>query len=293
MRALLGLGSNLGSREALLRAAARMLASTPGVTLRAASPVWETLPLGPAQPCYLNAALDLDTALSPAGLLDLTRGVERDLGRVRRARWGPRTLDLDLLWCAHPRMSSSDLTIPHAGLTERTFALDPLLALAPALCDPEGVAYADHRARLGPSDAAPRPWRGRGWHHDPNGALRVEALDRADGWAALAEALDALHLDGPPPDAPVAAYTLQRALPPDEGAAMACWIEAVAARLDAAEASLVWAVITADEGDHVAATLWCVPGRSRRREGWSARVARGAPTSAWPWIARVDGQPRG
>lgn len=289
MRALLGLGSNLGSREALLRAAASMLASTPGVTLRAASPVWETLPLGPAQPRYLNAALDLDTTLSPTALLDVTRGVERDLGRVRRARWGPRTLDLDLLWCAHPRMSSSDLTIPHADLTERTFALDPLLALAPDLCDPEGVPYARHRARLGPSDAAPRPWRDRAWHHGPDGRLRVEALDRADGWAALAEALDARPEDGSTPEAPVAAYTLQRALPRDEDAAMMCWVEAVAARLDAALARLVRAVITADEGDRVEATLWCVPGRSPPREGWPTRVTLGAPTSAWPWTARVGG----
>lgn len=289
MRALLGLGSNLGSREALLRAAAAMLASTPGVTLRGASPVWQTLPLGPAQPRYLNAALDLDTTLSPAGLLDVTRGVERDLGRVRRARWGPRTLDLDLLWCAHPRMSSSDLTIPHAGLTARTFALDPLLALAPDLRDPEGVPYALHRARLGLADGAPRPWRDRAWHDEPGGSLRVEALDRADGWAALAGALDALHTGGRSPDTPATAHPLQLALPADEHGAMACWIEAVAARLDAAEARLVRAVITADEGDRVAATLWCVPGETPRREGWSTRVARAAPTSAWPWIARVAG----
>jgi len=233
-RVILGLGSNLGSRTAFLRSAAAMLHAIPGVSVVAASPVWETAPLGPAQPNYLNAALDLATALRPADLLGCTQGIEQALGRVRRTRWGPRTLDLDILWWEGVGQSSSALSIPHPGLTERAFALDPLLALAPDLRDPAGIAYAAHRARLPATTSAPWPWADRSWGLvTPEGsALWVEAADEADGLAAAAEAWCTLaHLP--------TASALRVCLPldvavtedTDPSARLNAWLTAVAACL--------------------------------------------------------------
>src|SRR4029453_6027220 len=95
--AYLALGSNLGDRLEHLRAAARELDATKGIDVVRSSRVYETEPVGPAHPQYLNAVIEVDPPPTPRGLLDAARGVEDALGRVRTQRWGPRTIDVDIL----------------------------------------------------------------------------------------------------------------------------------------------------------------------------------------------------
>lgn len=135
----IGLGANLGERLTTLESAVERLAGTPGVIVERASPVYETAPVGPPQPSYLNAAVRARVTLEPEALLDALLAIEAAHGRVRRERWGPRTLDLDVLVLCdpvtlEPRVwSSPRLTVPHPHLLERTFALAPLLDVIPEL----------------------------------------------------------------------------------------------------------------------------------------------------------------
>jgi len=131
MRAFLGVGSNEGDRWAHLARAARTLAASPGVTGLRPSSVWETAPVGPPQPHYLNAALELRIGLAARDLLRLLQEVEAEAGRVRRERWGPRTLDLDLLLYGEERIEEPGLQVPHPALAERAFVLAPLAELCP------------------------------------------------------------------------------------------------------------------------------------------------------------------
>jgi 2-amino-4-hydroxy-6-hydroxymethyldihydropteridine diphosphokinase len=128
-RAYVGVGSNLGDREGTIRAA---IDGLPGVV--AVSKLRETEPVGPVeQPTFLNGAVALETELSPRELLDLLLAVERGLGRERRERWGPRTIDLDLLLYGDTTVDEPGLTLPHPRLHERRFALEPLAELDPEL----------------------------------------------------------------------------------------------------------------------------------------------------------------
>lgn len=129
---VIGLGSNLGAPRTNLAQGATLLHAQPELTLLALSRVYDTAPVGPPQPRYLNAALRLATSLAPEALLDRLLAVERALGRVRDVRWGPRTLDLDVLWAEQP-FASARLEVPHPRLCERAFALAPLLDVAPEL----------------------------------------------------------------------------------------------------------------------------------------------------------------
>ena len=130
--AFIGLGSNLGDREATVEAA---LAALPGVT--AVSRLRETAPVGVVdQPPFLNGVARLETELSPRELLDTLLAVERSLGRERRERWGPRTIDLDLLLYGNEVVDEPGLTVPHPRLHERRFVLEPLAELDPALVVP-------------------------------------------------------------------------------------------------------------------------------------------------------------
>jgi len=131
MRAFLGVGSNEGDRWAHLARAGHALAAAPGVALLRASSVWETAPVGPPQPSYLNAALELETRLPAGELLRLLQQVEAEAGRVRRERWGPRTLDLDLLLYGEERLEEPGLQVPHPAMAERAFVLAPLAELCP------------------------------------------------------------------------------------------------------------------------------------------------------------------
>jgi 2-amino-4-hydroxy-6-hydroxymethyldihydropteridine diphosphokinase len=132
--AAIALGSNLGDRAAHLRAAFAALGSLPRTTLLAASSFFETAPVGPIpQGPYLNAAAILSTDLSPRELLTHLQSIETSRGRDRSAsrRWGPRTLDLDLLVHGRLTVDEPGLTIPHQHLRERAFVLVPLASIAP------------------------------------------------------------------------------------------------------------------------------------------------------------------
>lgn len=135
VRAYVGLGSNLGDREATLRAALHALAEAPGVTHVTASAIRETAPVGYVdQPGFLNAAAAVDTELAPRDLLELLLRIERDLGRTRDGpRFGPRTIDLDLLLYGSERLEEPGLTVPHPRLHERLFVLEPLAELDSSL----------------------------------------------------------------------------------------------------------------------------------------------------------------
>ena len=133
--AYVGLGSNLGDREGTLRRALELLREH--VEVRAVSTLRETEPVGVVdQPRFVNAAARVETALSPRELLDVLLGVERELGRERRERWGPRTIDLDLLLYGDETVGEPGLTVPHPRLYERRFVLEPLAELDPALVVP-------------------------------------------------------------------------------------------------------------------------------------------------------------
>lgn len=129
-RAFLGLGTNLGDRLANLQRAVEVLAGTPGISVLRSSRIYETAPIGPAQPDFLNAVVEVDTDLEPHALLAACAAVERALHRVRGIRWGPRTIDVDLLAYDRRVIDTNELTIPHPRMHERAFVLVPLLELA-------------------------------------------------------------------------------------------------------------------------------------------------------------------
>jgi 2-amino-4-hydroxy-6-hydroxymethyldihydropteridine diphosphokinase len=148
---VVAIGSNLGPREAHVAAAFSALGALPGTRLLARGPITETAPVGgPPQGPYLNAAALIETTLAPLDLLDHLLAIEQRAGRERRERWGPRTLDLDLLWSPGLILDEARLQLPHPRLAERAFALEPLLALAPEARDPRtGERYAGVLERLG------------------------------------------------------------------------------------------------------------------------------------------------
>ncbi|MGM0578514.1 MAG: 2-amino-4-hydroxy-6-hydroxymethyldihydropteridine diphosphokinase [Myxococcota bacterium] len=135
-RAWIALGANLGDRERALRRALRWLGATPGVDLEAASSFRLTAPVGPPQPPYLNAVARIRTPLAPRALLTVLQHLERAAGRRRGLRWGPRTLDLDLLLVDGVRLDHPDLILPHPRMAERRFVLAPLCELDPHLVHP-------------------------------------------------------------------------------------------------------------------------------------------------------------
>jgi 2-amino-4-hydroxy-6-hydroxymethyldihydropteridine diphosphokinase len=135
VQAYVGLGANLGDRLATLERALELLDEVPGVSVEAVSAFRETDPVGMLeQPRFLNAAAALATSLSARGLLDALLAVEARLGRTRDgARFGPRTIDLDLLLFGDAVIDEPGLVVPHPRLHERRFALEPLTDLDPAL----------------------------------------------------------------------------------------------------------------------------------------------------------------
>ena len=138
IRVVVGLGSNVGDRLAHLQSAAQRIAKIAHV--ERASHVYETAPVGgPPQGAFYNAALLLTYQGEPLELLEALQGVEAGLGRVRGTedvRWGPRTIDLDVLWIEGLAMESDRLIVPHPRLAERPFALRPLVDVAPDAIDP-------------------------------------------------------------------------------------------------------------------------------------------------------------
>ncbi len=150
LTAYVGLGSNLGRRKATLASALDALATSVGVRVECVSTVYESEPLGPPdQPRYLNAVAGLVTTLSPHALLARCQTIEAAHGRTRDgARWGARTLDLDLLVVVGHRCTDDALTLPHPGIAARPFVAIPLAEIAPALTVPGVGRAADIAARL-------------------------------------------------------------------------------------------------------------------------------------------------
>jgi len=136
VRAYLGLGSNLGDRGGLLQHAVDGLARCPDLTVVAVSPVYETEPVGgPEQPAYLNAVVAVETGASPRRLLEVAHELEADAHRVRAERWGPRTLDVDVLLVGDLRVDEPDLVVPHPRMWERAFVMAPLADLDAGFAD--------------------------------------------------------------------------------------------------------------------------------------------------------------
>lgn len=120
------------------------LTDVPGVRVLARSRIYETAPVGPPQPDYLNAAILVECTRPLGELMTSLLFIEKGLGRERRERWGPRTIDLDILWAEDTQLTSAHLTVPHPHLHERAFAVKPLLDVVPDATDPSTRAlYAD------------------------------------------------------------------------------------------------------------------------------------------------------
>lgn len=127
-RAFVGLGSNLGDRLEHLKTAVEILKAK-GVAVMEASSVYETDPVGPPQPDFLNAAVAVQTDLPPAELVAVLKQVEAEIGRQQTEKWGPRVVDLDLLLYGKDTVAEPNLTVPHPELTNRAFALVPILEI--------------------------------------------------------------------------------------------------------------------------------------------------------------------
>lgn len=153
VRAWVGLGANVGDRAGAIASALEALAQTPGVSVVAVSRVRETAPVGPVrQGPYLNAAAMVDTTLDARALLGVLLEIERSLGRdrAREQRWGPRTIDLDLLVFGEARIDEPGLTVPHPRIAGRVFVLEPMADLDAGLVVPglgEAVGVLLDRAR--------------------------------------------------------------------------------------------------------------------------------------------------
>ena len=144
-RAFLSLGSNLGDRRAIMAAAVAALDDVVAV-----SPVYETDPVGgPAQGPYLNIVVELATERSARELLKAALALEAEAGRERRVRWGPRTLDIDVLWVEGESVDEPDLRVPHPRMHERGFVMAPLADLAPDLAPGWAADGADGVRRAG------------------------------------------------------------------------------------------------------------------------------------------------
>lgn len=130
----LSLGSNMGDREGYLRAARERLAAAPGIQVLRSSPLYHTRPVGKTdQAWFLNQVVEVKTNLRPEELLATCQGIEEALGRVRHERWGPRTLDIDILTYGTLQSDDPHLTLPHPRMLERAFVLVPLAAIAPEM----------------------------------------------------------------------------------------------------------------------------------------------------------------
>ncbi|MBE8908373.1 2-amino-4-hydroxy-6-hydroxymethyldihydropteridine diphosphokinase [Enterobacter asburiae] len=140
--AYIAIGSNLASPLEQVNAAVQALGEIPQSRIVAVSSFYRTPPLGPQdQPDYLNAAVVLETALSAETLLDNTQRIELQQGRVRKEeRWGPRTLDLDIMLFGHENINTERLTVPHYDMKNRGFMLWPLFEVAPDLLFPDGIS---------------------------------------------------------------------------------------------------------------------------------------------------------
>ncbi|GIH66956.1 MULTISPECIES: 2-amino-4-hydroxy-6-hydroxymethyldihydropteridine diphosphokinase [Microbispora] len=158
MRVVIALGSNLGRRIENLQGAVDSLFDAPGLTFVAVSPVYETDPVGgPEQGAYLNAVVIAESMLDPRTLLDRAQSVENAFGRERRERWGPRTLDVDLITVGNLMSDDPELTLPHPRAHERAFVLVPWAQADPAAVLPGRGSVAALLADMDQSGVRLRP----------------------------------------------------------------------------------------------------------------------------------------
>jgi 2-amino-4-hydroxy-6-hydroxymethyldihydropteridine diphosphokinase len=142
--AYLSLGSNVGDRKATLEGALGRLEASRRVRILTRSSIYETEPIGYIdQPWFYNLAVEIETELDPEELLTLTKQTELELNRTREIRWGPRTIDIDIVMYDEIAMSNDRLTLPHPEMTQRRFVLEPLHEIAPGLRLPDGRRIAD------------------------------------------------------------------------------------------------------------------------------------------------------
>ena len=161
-QAAIALGSNLGDCRATLEGALAALDADPDVRLLRRSAWYRSAPVGPPQPDYLNGCAVLAVSLTPEGLLDRLQATEERFGRVRAERWGPRTLDLDLILFGDLILSEERLQIPHPRLLERAFVLVPLAEITPDWIEPHtGRTVAALARALGDDDSMERLAEGR------------------------------------------------------------------------------------------------------------------------------------
>ena len=152
----IALGSNLGPSEQTLAGAIAALANHPQIHGVVTSPLYRTAPVGPPQPDYLNQCARFTTDLAPEALLAVLLGTEAQFGRVRRERWGPRHLDLDLLLYGDRQVAQPGLQVPHPRLHERAFVLVPLVAIAPDWVHPQlGRTIAELRQQVATAGVEP------------------------------------------------------------------------------------------------------------------------------------------
>ncbi|MBQ0720198.1 MAG: 2-amino-4-hydroxy-6-hydroxymethyldihydropteridine diphosphokinase [Gammaproteobacteria bacterium] len=151
-RAYLGLGSNLNHPPRQIKSAIQAIAKLPGTRLKCCAPWYQSIAIGPgSQPRYINTAVEIDTVLKPRALLQALQQIEQQQGRKRIVRWGPRTLDLDILLYANQALHTRRLQIPHPRLGERNFVLYPLADIAPGLNLPDGTSLASLLAKSSPA----------------------------------------------------------------------------------------------------------------------------------------------
>ncbi len=143
-RCFLGIGSNMGDKEYYLDGAVDSLKESQGIEVKALSGYYETEPFGVKdQAWFLNAVIEIETKISPENLLELINKIEKKYDRVREKRWGPRTLDIDILLYDNINISKPDLIIPHPYLEKRIFVLEPLAELEPDYMLPSGRKIKD------------------------------------------------------------------------------------------------------------------------------------------------------
>jgi 2-amino-4-hydroxy-6-hydroxymethyldihydropteridine diphosphokinase len=153
--AFIGLGSNLGDRLDNLATAVAMISREPGFTLRNVSLAYESEPIGPPQPRYLNAVVHVGTLVSPRTTLQRLQAIEEQMGRIRRERWGSREIDLDLLLYGDRLVTETGLQVPHPLLEGRAFVLVPLAEIAPEVVHRvSGLTARQLRDRLSPQQLA-------------------------------------------------------------------------------------------------------------------------------------------
>lgn len=156
--AYISLGSNIGDRFQHLKDAIQALHSRQGVSVPTISSIYETAPVGYTdQADFLNVVVAVETQLSARQLLEVCQEIEQQLGRIRDVRWGPRTVDLDILLYNHDAIETERLIVPHPRMHERAFVLTPLLEIAPTVAHPvTGKQYSEEAAVL---DDVVRIWR--------------------------------------------------------------------------------------------------------------------------------------